>query len=77
MAIKFRQFKPPGIYLSDIQQYTGQSNLVELCRKNGIKLIKLKGNMYNPLSLEEARKLLYIIRYRQGLRYMKKLKLNP
>ena len=71
--IKFRQFKPPGVYLSDIRKYTGYQDIVGACRKANVKLLRLRGREYNTISLQETKRVLMVIRSIQGERLLRTL----
>lgn len=60
-----RQFKVPGIYLSDIAKYTGYSNVKKACESCGVKLWKLTDTVYQPLSVEQAYRVIKWIRANQ------------
>jgi len=73
MAIKVKQFRPPGVYISDIRRYTGYANVKSACSKAGIHLWKLNNKEYAPLTLQETYKVLRVIRGLQGERFLKKV----
>lgn len=61
----YRQFKVPGIYLSDIKKFTGYSDVKGVCEKLGIRLYILYGNVYNPLGIKDVYKIIKWIRAHQ------------
>lgn len=61
----YKQFKVPGIYLSDIKKFTGYSDVKKACEACGITLYKLNDNVYNPLSVKQAFKVIKWIRAQQ------------
>ena len=69
--IKFKQFKPPGIYLTDISKYTGYSDVVGACKRAGVTLYKLTPGRYNPISAQDAYRVIKVIRTFQGRRFLK------
>lgn len=71
--IKFRQFKPCGIYLKDIKEYTGYSDVIGACKKAGVVLWRLRGREYAPISLQDTYKVLRVIRTLQGQRFLRYL----
>lgn len=71
--IKFRQWKPPGVYLKDIKDYTGYSDVKGACEKAGVVLWKLRGREYAPLEISQVIKVLRVIRSLQGDRFLKKV----
>ncbi len=77
MSIKFRQFKPPGVYISDIKKYTGYADVKSACAKAGVRLWRLNNKEYAPLSLQETYKVLAVIRGLQGQRYLKRIEKMP
>lgn len=60
-----RQYKVPGIYLIDIARYTGYSNVKKACESCGITLWKLTDTVYQPLSAQQAYKVIKWIRAQQ------------
>lgn len=73
MSIKFRQFKPPGVYLKDIRSYTGYADVKGACGKAGVVLWILKGKQYAPLEISQVIKVLKVIRSLQGEKFLKKV----
>lgn len=71
MAIKFKQFKPAGVYLTDIREFTGYQDVKGACKKAGVVLWRLRGREYAPLSLQETYKILRVIRSLQGQRFLR------
>lgn len=69
--IKFRQWKPPGVYLKDLKKYTGYSDIVGACKKAGVPLLKLRGKEFSPLSLQQTYEVLAVIRSLQGQRLLR------
>ena len=61
----FKQFRVPGIRLSDIQKYTGYHNVKRACEACGITLYQLTDTTYNPLSPKQAYKVIKWIRAQQ------------
>jgi len=74
--IKFRQFKVPGVYLKDIREYTGYTDVKGACAKAGVTLWRLRGREYSPLSLTQVIKVLKVIRSVQGERFLRKVEKN-
>lgn len=60
-----KQFRVPGIYLSDIRAFTGYSNVKKACEACGITLWKLNDVVYQPLSVKQAYKVIKWIRAQQ------------
>lgn len=73
MSIRFKQFRPPGVYLKDIKTYTGYADVKSACDKAGVRLWRLRGREYAPLSIPEVIKVLRVIRSLQGDRFLKKV----
>ena len=69
--IKFRQFRPPGVYLKDIKKYTGYVDVKGACVKAGVTLWRLNNKEYAPLSLQQTYKILRVIRMLQGERFLR------
>jgi len=74
MAIKFKQWKPPGVYLKDIRKYTGYADVKGACEKAGVKIWMLNNKEFSPLSLQETYRVLRVIRSLQGQRLLTKIR---
>lgn len=74
--IKYRQFRPCGVYLKDIAKYTGYSDVKGACEKAGVTLWKLNNKEFSPLSLQETYKVLAVIRALQGQRFVRSIEIS-
>jgi hypothetical protein len=74
MAIRFRTFKPVGIYLADIARFAGTSykRAKEAAKQAGVTINEWAPGKPGPLSMAEAYKVLHIIRSEQGARWLNK-----
>lgn len=71
--IRFKQFRPPGVYLKDIRKYTGYADVKGACAKAGVPLMILRGKEYAPLSLQQTLEILKVIRSLQGQKFLRSL----
>lgn len=69
----YKSFKPPGVYLTDLQKFTRFGNVKKACELAGIELYMLDNKTYNPLSLEQTYRVLKQIRAIQGAKFINKL----
>jgi hypothetical protein len=76
MSIIYKQWKPPGVYLKDIKNFTGYQDVKGACEKAGVPLVRLRGKEYSPLSLAQVYRILKVIRSLQGERYLRSLAQN-
>jgi hypothetical protein len=69
----YRQFRVPGVTITDVQKFTRFSNVKGACQACGIELYQLTETTYNPLSPAQIKKLLLYIRAKQGDRLLRRL----